>query len=240
MRDAQLGAAVRTLRRRRRWRQEDLARASGVSRALVSTIESGQVTEVRVSRLRSIARALEASLVVDVRWGGGALDRLLDERHAALTSATLSVLESSGWAGQPEISYSRYGERGSIDILGWHPATRTLLVIENKTELTSVEATLRKLDEKTRLASLIAAEQLGWRAEVVSRVLVLSDTTTNRRHVRQQERVLSSALPASSAMIRAWLRAPTGPIAGIMFLPNDAVPGVASGPATAARIRRRA
>jgi transcriptional regulator with XRE-family HTH domain len=239
MRDAQLGAAVRTLRRRRLWRQEDLARVSGVSRALVSTIESGQVTEVRISRLRSIARALEASLVVEMRWGGGALDRLLDERHAALASAALRVLESAGWTGRPEISYSRYGERGSIDLLAWHAATRSLLVVEIKTELASVEATLRKLDEKARLASVIAAEQLGWRADAVGRALILSDTTTNRRHVRQQGRVLKSALPASSATMRAWLRAPAGPIAGIMFLPNDAVAGVTRGPATSARIRRR-
>ena len=238
MRDAQLGAAVRTLRRRRTWRQEDLARAAGVSRTLVSTIESGQITEVRISRLRSIARALEASLVVEMRWGGGALDRLLDERHAALASAALRVLESSAWHGRPEVSYSRYGERGSIDVLAWHAATRSLLVIEIKTELASVEATLRKLDEKSRLAPVIAAEQLGWRADVLGRALILGDTTTNRRHVRQQGRVLGSSLPASSATVRAWLRAPAGAIAGIMFLPNDAVAGVKRGPATEARIRR--
>lgn len=35
----------------------------------------------------------------------------------------------------PEVSFSIYGQRGVIDILAWHAATRSLLVIELKTEM---------------------------------------------------------------------------------------------------------
>jgi hypothetical protein len=61
------------------------------------------------------------------------------------------------------VSYSVYGERGSIDLLAWHPAIRTLLVIEVKTEVSSVEAMLRKHDEKVRLAPRVAAERFDGR-----------------------------------------------------------------------------
>jgi hypothetical protein len=55
-----------------------------------------------------------------------------------------------------------FGERGSIDLLAWHESSRTLLVIELKTELTSVEETLRRHDSKVRLAPGIARERFGW------------------------------------------------------------------------------
>jgi transcriptional regulator with XRE-family HTH domain len=57
--DVQLGRSIRALRRRRDWRQADLAAAAGVSRSLISLIERGQIDDVRISRLRGIARALE-------------------------------------------------------------------------------------------------------------------------------------------------------------------------------------
>jgi hypothetical protein len=40
------------------------------------------------------------------------------------------------------VTFSIYGERGSIDLLAWHSETRTLLVVELKSELTSIEETL--------------------------------------------------------------------------------------------------
>jgi hypothetical protein len=38
-----------------------------------------------------------------------------------------------------EASYSIYGERGSIDILAGHATTRSMLVVEVKSELMSIE-----------------------------------------------------------------------------------------------------
>ena len=107
-----------------------------------------------VRRVAAIARALDADLVVSLRWRGGELDRLFDEGHASVLGHVAELLQAYGWITEPEVTYSVYGERGSIDLLAWHAPTRTLLVIEVKTELTSVEATLRKHDEKA-----------GWRRE---------------------------------------------------------------------------
>lgn len=239
MDDVKLGRSIRALRRRRGWRQADLAVAAGVSRSLISLIERGQIDEVRISRLRAIARALEGSIAVDLRWRGAALDRLVDARHAALTSAAMATIGSTGWMTQPEVSYSRYGERGSIDILAWHPEARALLVIENKTELTSIEATLRKLDEKARLAPAIAGDRIGWRPTTVSRMLILLANTTNRRRVREHDRVLRASLPARADAVRAWIRAPRRPLAGILFVPIDRMIVVNQGSGGPARVRRR-
>jgi hypothetical protein len=98
-------------------------------------------------------------------------------------------------------------------------------VIENKTEVASIEATLRKLDEKAGLAAAIARERLGWRPTSLGRMLIILANTTNRRRVREHDRVLRAALPARAGELRAWVRHPRGPIAGILFVPVDRVVG---------------
>ena len=126
-------------------------------------MELGRLDGVAIGTLRRVVEGLDASLVIDVRWRGGALDRLLDERHAALAATVATILRTDGWHVEVEVSYSRYGERGSIDLLAWQASSRTLLVVEIKSELTSIEETLRKHDQKVRLAPAVAAERFGWR-----------------------------------------------------------------------------
>jgi hypothetical protein len=98
-----------------------------------------------------------------------------------------------------------------------------LLVIEVKTELVSIEATLRKLDEKVRLAPAIGRERFGAAGPVkegpVSAILVLPSSTSARRRVAAHRAVLDRALPARSSDLRRWLRKPSGRLAGILFLP---------------------
>jgi hypothetical protein len=190
-------------------------------------------------RVRAIAKALDAEIVVALRWRGGDMGRLMDEGHATLVGRTAALLEASGWTTRTEASYSVYGERGSIDLLAWHPATRTLLVIEVKTEVTSVEGTLRKHDEKVRLARRIAFERFGWQATSTSRLLVLPDLSTPRRHVERHRLVMATAYPMRGATIRAWMRGPGGggPTSGILFMsPTQDVRG-RRGPVSRKRVR---
>lgn len=156
-----LGRAVRALRLHRRWRQADLARVAGVSQPTVSRIERGRLTGLTHGKIDLVLAALDARLVLDLRTSGPPPERLLDEWHARLVAAVASLLTSAGWEVKLELTYAHFGERGSIDILAWHPATRTLLVVEVKTELVSIEGTLRKEDEKTRIAALEARARFG-------------------------------------------------------------------------------
>lgn len=202
-------------------------------------MELGRLDGVAIGTLQRVAQALDASLVIEVRWRGGALDRLLDERHAALAAAVATILRSDGWHVEVEVSYSRYGERGSIDILAWHAPSRTLLVVEIKSELTSIEGKLRKHDQKVRLAPAVAAERFGWRPGAVGRLLVLPAGTTARRRVARHASLLDAALPARGRAIRTWIRDPRGPLSGLWFLPDSSQAGVTQDRTTAGRIRRR-
>jgi transcriptional regulator with XRE-family HTH domain len=223
--DIRIGSLIRLLRHRLGWRQLDLAIRSGVSQGLVSLAERGRLDEVSPRRLRRILRELDAELVMIVRWRGGDLDRLADEGHARLMGRTAEMLRDLGWEVRPEVSYSEYGERGSIDLLAWHAATRTLLVIEIKTELTSIEETLRKHGEKTRLASKVAVSQFAWRSAAVGRLLVLPSRPAARRRVARHEAVMAHAYPGRGLAVREWLKHPDGSISGLIFIDDGAGSG---------------
>ena len=189
-------------------------------------LERGHLDAVPLRVLRTVLRALDASVELDVRWRGGAVDRLLDERHARLVTSTVQMLAADGWTVRVEVSYSVYGKRGSIDVLGWHAAERALVVGEIKSQLTSAEQTQRKHDEKVRLAPRVAREREGWEADVVGRLLVMPEGSTSRRRLAHARPVLATTYPLSQREVRAWLRRPVAAMCGVLLLP-DTTPGSA-------------
>ena len=217
MNDQRVGAAFRAVRLRRGWRQTDVATRAGVSHSLVSLIERGHIGTVTVERLRRVGGVLEIRLDVTPRWRSGELDRLLNSRHAALTDSIAAWISAlPGWQVAPEVSFAIYGERGSIDLLAWHAASRTLLVIEVKTEIVDLQEMLGVLDRKTRLARRIGAER-RWNALSVATWLVVAEGTANRRRVLDHRALVRSALPANGLMMRRWMTEPTGSMAACSF-----------------------
>lgn len=236
--DQRVGRVLRALRRRRGWRQVDLGRAAGCSQNLVSRVERGHVADVALRTVRKLFAVLDASLALEVRWHGAGLDRLLDEGHAVLVAAVAARLRELGWLVEIEVTYSEFGERGSYDLLAYHPVARVLLVVEVKTDLPSAEATLRKLDEKTRLAPKIARERFGWQAVAIGRLLVTPDANTLRRRVARHSALFSRALPARNVAVRRWLSQPSGGLAGLWFVSNRDGGVAISAARTAERVRR--
>ena len=232
-----LGNSIRALRIRQRLRQEDLGRTAGVSQDLVSMIERGQIDGVRLRTVESLVQKLGAELRVTLRWRGGDIDRLLDEGHAALMGRVASMLEKAGWSVQPEVTFAIYADRGSIDVLAWHAATRSVLVVEVKTELTSIEETLRTHDMKTRIALKVARERAGWHGRTVARLLVLPESTTSRRRVARHASLIARAYPLAGLAARAWLRAPSGPTGLLMFMPFTSTTRGRCGPISRRRVR---
>ena len=242
MDDVRIGIRFRALRHRLGRRQQDLAARAGVSHDLVSLVERGRLEEVTLRRLRRIARQLDAEFVNLLRWRGGDLDRLVDEAHARLVGLVTETLGVSGWQVRLEVAYSVYGERGSIDVLAWQPGAQLLLVVEVKSELVAVEETLRKHDEKARLAAKIAGDRFDWRPRSVARLLVLPSLATQRRRVDRHAAVMDTAYPLRSVALRRWLSSPTGPNAGLLFVGFERVGATAGATAGARghkRIRRR-
>jgi hypothetical protein len=90
-------------------------------------------------------------------------------------------------------------------------------VIEVKSVVPDVQATLAGIDRKARLASRIALDR-GWSARGVSRLLILPDDQTARRRVVAFSATFDQALPARTAEIRRWASEPNGQISGIAFV----------------------
>jgi len=225
MNPVRIGRVVRTLRRRLGWRQLDLATRARVSQQTISLIETGQLRRLSLATLERVLFCLEAELDLTVRWRGGELDRLLDEGHAAVVGAVTGKLERQGWLVRVETTYAVGRERGSIDLLGFKPEAAALLVGEIKTDITSAESTLRKHDEKVRLAAGIARQRFGWEVRSVSRVLVVPDGTTSRRRIERHDALMRHAYPVRGRELSSWLRAPTGGIGGLLFLPPTTIVG---------------
>ena len=191
-----------------------------MSRSMVSRIEQGRGDRVTVRTLIRVASSLGGMVSCRLSWHGEGLDRLVDADHARLLERMLTILETTGWEHATEVTFNVFGERGSIDILAFHAESGSLLVIEIKTVVPDLQAMLGTLDRKARLAARIAEER-GWVARTVSRLLVLPDDRTARRRVAQHRATFESALPFRTVMVRRWLLNPTGSLAGLIFLPND-------------------
>ena len=127
------------------------------------------------------------------------------------------LLREAGWEAAVEVSFSIWGERGSIDVLAWHPATGSLLVIEVKSVVPDSQATLHGLDRKARLAPQLA-EKRGWETRNVGRLLVVSESRTSRRRVAALAATYDTALSDRNVDVRHWIRRPAGVLAGLLFL----------------------
>jgi transcriptional regulator with XRE-family HTH domain len=219
MDDPHLGSALKSIRIRAGLPQAEVAVAADVPRSLVGRIEHGRMAGVRLDDLRSIAAALGASVDLGLRWQGGDLGRLINARHAAIHEAIANRFgELEGWALEPEVSFSSYGERGVIDGLAWHAATRSLLVLELKSEIVDINDLMGSVDRKRRLAADIGRGR-GWTASSVSTWVVVADGRTNRRTLARHAKALRLKFPADGHAVAAWLRRPTQPINALGFLP---------------------
>jgi hypothetical protein len=204
---------------------------------MISLIERGHLSSVSIRTLRRVFGALDARFEGSVSWRGGAIDRVLDERHAQLVGAYATALQQRGWEVHVEVTFNEFGDRGSIDILALNRGRSAAAVIEIKTELTAIDETIRRLDVKARLTTKIVADRFGWKATDVSRLLVVLESATNRRRVAAHHGSLGMAFPDRGALARRWLRGPSGRIAALQFFsltnrrgrgPETATPGEAT------------
>jgi transcriptional regulator with XRE-family HTH domain len=233
-----LGAVCRALRIKKGWRQVDLAVRVGCARSVISDIENGRIGRLQIDTLIGIVEALSGRLDFNVRWYGSDLDRLLNARHSALHEAVAKYfLQQRQWVIAPEVSFAIRGERGVIDILAWHAKTRTLLVIELKTDIVDINELIGTLDRKRRLAPLIARDR-GWIPLHVGLWLIVGDSSTNRRRVARHSSTLRAALPEDGRRVGAWLRDPSGELRCVSFWANAAGGDAIRGVAAVRRVRR--
>ena len=190
-----------------------------MGRPTISRIELGGADRHTVRSLEGVATALGVRLDIRVTWNGEGIDRLLDGAHARLVEVTSGRLDRNGWTVAPEVSFAIGGERGSIDILAFHEPTATLLVVEVKSVIPDLQATLATLDRKVRLGARIAHER-GWDPVGTGRLLVVGDDRTSRRRVNAFDTTFRLVLPVRGYDVDRWLRAPTPstPFGGLQFV----------------------
>ncbi len=236
MDDVRVGTTFRTIRIRKGYTQEALARRIGISRTALSRAEHGDLDPLPWRTLKSICLALEIRPDLMLRWRGGDLDRMLSARHSMLHESVARALQRDfpEWAQVPEMSFAIYSERGSIDLVLWHPGRRALLLIELKTDIVDAGEMLSTFDRKRRLAREIA-EKRGWRPLSVSAWIIVGASRTNERRVAAHRSMLRPAYPATGREMRAWLRNPVGELAGLSMWP---VLPPSTGAATAAGRQR--
>ena len=240
MDDLRIGRIVRALRQRLGWTQADLGRKAGVSQQHVSRIERGQLARIALATLRRVGEAVELRLALDATWRGPRLEQLLDFDHARLAQQIKRELERLLWLVEVEVTFSRYGERGSIDLLAYHAASGVLLVIEIKTIVPDLQAMMRSIDVKVRLAAG-EASRFGWQPTAVVSCLVLADGSTNRRRLEQFSAILAR-FAIRGYQARGWLREPSQLAGGsglLLLRKLSATPGGSARRAGRQRVRRR-
>jgi transcriptional regulator with XRE-family HTH domain len=218
MTDRQAGRLVEAVRRHLGLRQIDVARMADVDQKTVSVIETGQLERVSQTRFRRVCAALGIESEVLLRWRGGLGDRLIDRGHAAIVEVAIGELERRGWQVVPEFSFNVYGERGSVDVLAWHPIRRALLIVEVKTLVTDIQALLMSMSRKLRLVPPLVAEDRGWHRDAFGRLLVVAATRANRTTIASHAATFDAVFPGSSRESRRWLREPVGDFAGLWFV----------------------
>ncbi len=234
----QIPRLARAIRHRLGLRQEDAAARAGVSRSSWARFERDGVDGLSLKTLDAMLGALEATLEVDLRWRGAGASRVVDEGHARLVGSVVRWLERWNWQVKLEVSFSVYGERGSIDILAWDADTRTLAIFEIKTELGSVEGLLRPLDAKLRLAPGVAADRFGWKAGRVGCIVVFPESVSVRRQLVGHATVFDAAFGARSREVRRWLKEPSGDLRGCWFLSDSRHTNIARNPTAVRRVTR--
>lgn len=214
-----MAIAARALRRNAGLLQTDLVRG-GRSRHFVRSIETGDVGRLRIDDVRAHFDDLGAYTKLSVSWNGAQLDRLIDERHAAVVEQAIEIVRGYGWPTLSEVTFAKYGERGSIDVFAADERRSAVFIGEAKSAWGSLEETNRSLDVKARLAPTVTFDRLGWRPRWVAKVLIFPDDSSARRVAARYGATISSVYPARAREIRAWLRRPEGNLAGLWFLSN--------------------
>ena len=235
--DVSVGRVFRAVRRRRGWRQVDVARAAGLSQQAVSLIEVGKIESSGLRHARRIGTALGLTLDIQPRWRGADLAQLLDERHAAVMELVVRHLRARGFQIVVEYSFNHFGDRGSVDVAAWHAGSRALLIVEVKSTIVDLQDLIGALDRKVRVVPTLLAKEHGWRALSVGRIVALPEGSTNRDAVERHAATFAATLPARTRDVLGWIKKPAGPLAGFWFLRDTNGGGGAEARRAGSRVR---
>jgi transcriptional regulator with XRE-family HTH domain len=201
-RRARIATDIRTMRRRRRWTQADLAGRSGVHRLVVARLERG-TGRVDLELLERIGLALGVPL--SVGFDRDRREEIADAGHLAMQELVLRTARAAGFGVAFELPTRPTEPSRSADVAVGSDSQRVAIDVECWNTFGDVGASVRSSNRKqVELGELAVAR---WGADGrAALVWAVRDTDRNHRLVRRYPEVFRSRFPASS---RAWVDALT-------------------------------
>jgi DNA-binding XRE family transcriptional regulator len=190
--------------------QQELASAVGASRSHIAGIETGRVNP-SLDLVMRIGEALGVDLqlvgqrpvIIDPRSG--------DLVHARCSGYVDRRFHRAGWLTRREVEVVHARSHGWIDLLAFHPATGTLVIVEVKTRLDDLGAIERQMAWYERTAADTAL-RFGWRPKAVTSWLLLLASEEVETAVLRSRDVLREAFGDRASEMRAVLGGATPPM----------------------------
>ncbi len=199
--------------------QAELATAVRVSRPYIAAIEAGRANpSLEVVERIADALGLELQLLGRPPVVMNSPHQR-DAVHARCSGYIDRRLTNLGWLTRGEVTIVRGRARGWIDLLGYDPRRRILLVVEVKTWVDDLGGIERQLDWYVREAPSIARE-FGWRpTRTVGWVLALATADVDDP-LRRNRDVVERAFPGRALDLRSLLAGhdPRQPARGIALI----------------------
>lgn len=184
--------------------QDELAVAVGVSRSHIAGVETG-----RVNPSLDLAGRIGDALGLDLELVGRTPEliapRSTDLVHARCSGYVDRRFRLSGWIIRREVEVIHARSHGWIDLLAFHPLTRTLVIVEIKTRLDDLGAIERQVAWYERSVRDVVP-MYRWRPSSVSSWLLLLESEEVEAAVQQRREVLRSAFPSRAVEMREVVR----------------------------------
>ena len=184
----EIGDQIRIARVEHGLSQFEVGRAVGISSSQVSRIERGEAPSAPVRTLARLLAAVGLDLSLRAYPGG---EPIRDAAHIELLRRFRSTC-LPGWRWQSEVPVGPAGDRRAWDGVASRPGVT--VAVEAETRARDVQALDRRVGLKLRDSGMSRA------------VLVLSDTRSNRRVVRDYRDALRASFPVDSAAALEALR----------------------------------
>jgi transcriptional regulator with XRE-family HTH domain len=203
---ATLGGEIRSERRRRRWRQADLATRVGISRSHLAGIERGRGVRIPLDVWIALGLALGRPLAVSLSRTLAA-PQLADAGHLALQELAISLARRHGWRASFELPTRSSRPGGSVDVAVRDDVTRRLHLWECWNSLRDLGEAARSTDRKVAEAAALAAS-FGTPDDPrgpysVHACWLVRPSAANHALLRRYPGILSSRFPGSSL---TWAR----------------------------------
>jgi transcriptional regulator with XRE-family HTH domain len=200
-----LGRRMREERIDRRWTTQQLADRAGVSRWLVYLAERGEPIsmEAALRLIGALGLRLEVELT-DPRRRERPI-RQADIVHSAMGEFEARHLRPHGFGVGVDEPYQHYQFAGRADLVAWSLEQRSLLHIENRTQLPDLQDMAGRFNAKRAYLGQVLAERLGIRRWQSETHVIAALWSSEVLHVlRMRSETIRAVCPDSGIAFAGW------------------------------------